>query len=127
MKYGDLNRTGTPEAIAGVRLRRFADKANGIPLISLAVLRRIGNSWIPVLRGDRQVRNEAGYIGIDYVDDRFAFYGYRILLTDRRSDGSVGFTIALTYMDRMGSPERCSDGSFLECKGSTLPGIRDQQ
>jgi hypothetical protein len=102
VKYGNLDNPSVPEAVAVIRLRRTLDGAAETPISQAVILRRSTAAWKPALRIGKQITNEAGYIGIDYVDDSYDFHGYRFVLHDRRPDGGRGLTVELSYLNSGG-------------------------
>lgn len=98
VKYGRLADAKHLDGVAVVRIRPV--KNNRLLVSDLAILRWDGTGWKPVLRGSKSITNDAGYIGIDYIDDSFRFYGYEASFADRRSDGKQGFVLVLSYLTR---------------------------
>jgi hypothetical protein len=105
LKYGDLNSPGVPEAIAVVKLGRSASAVAGTAVSQAVILRWEASTWKPVLKVGRQVTNDAGYIGIDYIDDSYDFHGYRLIVENRRPDGKPGVAIELSYLNGSGETE----------------------
>ncbi len=105
VKYGEISHAGTEEAIAVVRLPQAPGHGGGMLVSGLVALQRQNSGWRPVLHAARQIQNDAGYIGIDFIDDSSPFYGYRVVFANKRTDGKDAFTIQIGYVNRSGSPE----------------------
>jgi hypothetical protein len=98
VKYGQLGNANDPGGVTVVKIRPGKDQR--LLVKDLAVLRWVGNDWKPVIRASKWITNDAGYIGIDYIDDSFRFYGYEAQVADVRSDGKSGFVLLLSYLTR---------------------------
>lgn len=57
-----------------------------------------------------QITNEAGYIGIDYIDDRKPAYGYLLNISDVRADGKKAFDLSFRYLLKDGKTDTESLG-----------------
>lgn len=108
VKYGRFADAKNLDAVAVIRVRPIRRNRNRLLVSDLVILRSVGRAWKPVLRASKTVTNDAGYIGIDYIDDAFRFYGYEVEFADKRADGKQGFALILTYLtsrlDRDGIP-----------------------
>jgi len=62
------------------------------------VLRLQGREWHTLLSIDTQLRNDDGYIGIDFIDPAYK-NGLALSIEDARSDGTKGFTLLLNWLD----------------------------
>ena len=60
--------------------------------------------WEPILNIHETVRNQAGHLGIDYIDPS-AQFGYAISTGRRRTDNVTRFTLMLTYLNSKRQPE----------------------
>ena len=63
-----------------------------------------GKQWRELLRFNNQVRNDQGYIGVDYIDPQY-HYGFALRTNVRRSDGSNGFTMYFRFLDAKLRPD----------------------
>lgn len=98
VKYGQFAGANGMDGIAVVKIRRTND--DRLLVTDLAILHWAGGGWKAVLRASKSITNDAGYIGIDYIDDEFRFYGYEAQFAGRRSDGKPGFALMLSYLTR---------------------------
>lgn len=104
VKQGAFNTPSVPEAVAVVRADQIpANNGQGLAVSQLAILRRESSGWKVVLTVSKEVQNDAGFVGIDYIDDSSPYYGYRVLFPDQRDDGKRVFTMSLSYMAKDGS------------------------
>jgi hypothetical protein len=104
LKCGRLTDGAHLETVAALRLRRFP--ANGeIPVSKLVILRQNAPEWQVELSVDQWIRNEKGYLGIEFIDDSAEHAGYRVKLSDHRSDDTQGFTLQLRYLHGNGGSE----------------------
>jgi len=104
-KCGHLVGGLSVEAVAFIRLERFKDNADGLPVKRLVILRTADSHWYTALDVAKEVQNPSGYIGIDYIDDSEQYPGFRAAFLDRRADGKVGFVLQLTYLRQDGTSE----------------------
>ncbi|HEY2858969.1 MAG TPA: hypothetical protein VGJ21_11175 [Terracidiphilus sp.] len=108
VKCGDLNTPGVLEVV-GVIPAKFPASHSGIAIRGMAILRREPSGWRTELTAVREIKNEAGYIGIDYIDDSSPFFGYWLVLSDTRSDGKKSCDLDLLDIEeRDGSSEAAS-------------------
>lgn len=104
VKYGHLNSAEALEAVVVVRIAGArGDKSDGIPVSRLAILRHEPSGWQSVLNASRYITNEAGYIGIEFIDDSYPFRGYRVAFYGERSDGKQAFVLCLGHIGDPGS------------------------
>ncbi len=66
----------------------------------MVILRQELSGWRTALTAAREIQNQAGYVGLEYVDDYFHFMGYQLSLSDTRSDEKKALVIDLTYIER---------------------------
>lgn len=105
LKCGPLNGTDAVEAVGIVKLKKLSVNSDGLPVSQLAVVRFDGGRWRSVLTAsDHWIRNEAGYIGIDYIDDSYRFVGYRAALDDA-GDGKTGLLLSLSFLQPNGESD----------------------
>lgn len=97
-RCGHLVGGASLEAVAFIKLRRFADGRDGLPVSRLVILRRDNSHWSVALNIAKQIQNSSGYIGIDYIDDSLQYPGYRVAFLDRRADGKPAFVLKLSYL-----------------------------
>jgi hypothetical protein len=98
VKYGRLNGTNTVEAVGIVKIKGLALNGEGIPVSQLAIL-RLDPRWRLVLRASEDwIKNDAGYVGIDFIDDSFRISGYRAKLSNQTTDGEAGFMLDLSFL-----------------------------
>jgi len=98
--------TDAAEAVAIVRLKDLPANANGLPVSQMAIFRFDGPRWRPVLRTSKDgIVNDAGYVGVDYIDYSYHIFGYRVSLSDRRGDGKPGVDLFLSYLVPSGESE----------------------
>jgi len=123
LKCGKLIGQRSLDAIAAIPLRQYPDTGDGIAVSSLVILQRQKTKWKVVLRADRKnwIRNSAGYIGIDFIDDSADFVGYRVSFSNEEAPAAPKFTIWLSYLRRSGH----SEGIATEIKWN--PSIRKFQ
>lgn len=107
LKCGHLTGTDALETVAVIRLKQFEETEDGVPISKFVFLRQEKSRWTVELSVDRKnwIKNSAGYIGIDFIDDSADFIGYRASFSDRRSDGFPGFTIYLYFLAPSGHNE----------------------
>lgn len=100
LRCGHLTGGEALEVAAGTKLTQFKEtKDGGIAVSKLVVLRRNGSQWFTEFTADKNwMRNNVGYIGLEFIDDSFRIFGYRVFFLDRRFDDAAGFTIRLEYM-----------------------------
>jgi hypothetical protein len=61
-------------------------------------MRHQASGWTKALSVSRQIENQVGFIGIDYIDDSSPFWAYAVQFYDHRTDGRKAFAISLAYM-----------------------------
>lgn len=100
VKCGELNTPGVPEVVAVLPARFPHNGDSEMTIRKMVILRKESSGWRTVLTASRQVQNEAGYVGLEYIDDYFKFMGYQLRLSDVRSDGKKAFDVNLIYIER---------------------------
>lgn len=95
VKCGEINTPGIQEAIAVVPGKFPSGTREGLPILKLVILRHEPSGWRTVLTADRQFQNEVGYIGLDYIDDYYHFYGYWLTFSHASSNGKNAMIIDL--------------------------------
>jgi hypothetical protein len=98
LKCGFLNEPGVLEVVAGLKRQpqRATDKR--ILVSKLVLLRREPSRWRTALTASKQIQNEQGFIGIDFIDDSAPFWGYSVQFKNHRADDKAGFVLSLAYM-----------------------------
>jgi hypothetical protein len=75
----------------------------------MAILRKEPSGWRTSLMAAREVQNEAGYIGLDYVDDDFHYFGYWLTISDEHLGNAKEMLIDLLDIENAdGSSEAAS-------------------
>lgn len=105
IKCGDLTHSGRLEALVVNRLVHERKLDDEMYVRHLAIIRKQGEKWVTALEANKEIKNPAGYIGIDFIDDSYVSSGYRLRLYDRRTDGVPALVLMLTILDNMGAPE----------------------
>jgi len=72
----------------------------GMTIWKMVILRHESSGWLTALTASREIQNEAGYVGVEYIDDDFKFMGCQLSLSDKRSDDKKAFVIDLVYIER---------------------------
>jgi len=81
-------------------------------------MRRQGSGWTRSISVSREIENQAGFVGIDYIDDSSLFWAYSVQFHDHRADGKKAFVISLAYMaDERDNEELPVDISWNEATG----------
>lgn len=88
-----------------------ASRETGMTIWKMVILRHEPKGWRTALTASREIQNEAGYVGLDYIDDYFRFMGYQLGLSDERSDHKKAFLVDLVYIER---PDGGSDQTPVE-------------
>jgi hypothetical protein len=104
-KCGALLGGPSLQTVAFAKLKQFDENQNGIPVSRLVILRKVDSQWSVALDVDKQIQNPSGYVGIDYIDDSQVYPGFRVLLSDRRSDGKTALDLQLYYLGLDGKTE----------------------
>lgn len=99
LRCGALNSPETQEAIAVLPGKYPPAKDGGLAILRMVILRRMPSGWQTALTVSKDIQNDAGYIGIDYIDDYSPFYGYWLVLSDKDSYGKTALDVYLTYID----------------------------
>jgi len=102
LRVGDLSGDGRVECLAVDPYPRQL----GLDILVKrgGIFREESGRWRNVLSIDSTVRNERGYIGIDFIDGSYT-RGFQIRLSDERTDGSKAFTLLLSFLDPHMRPE----------------------
>lgn len=108
LRCGDVNGSGTQEAVAALRLKSVPTREECAPVSHVVVLRSDKAHWTTALDVAKEIKNPEGYVATDYIDDSYHFPGYCLELSDKRSDGATAFTIFLTYLNPSGAVEGSS-------------------
>ncbi len=100
LKCGELNIPGIQEVVAVLPAKYPHSRGKDSTIWKLVILRHEPSGWQTALTVARQIQNEAGYIGIEYIDDYFRFMGYRLRFRDEDPGQKKTFGIVLTYIER---------------------------
>jgi hypothetical protein len=104
-RCGHLLGQSSLEAVGLLPLRQFKPTVGGVAVARLVIIRRFRGPWTVELDAARQIRNPAGYIGVDFIDDSSESPGFFVQFLDERDDGTAGFVLALTYLSPSGETE----------------------
>lgn len=88
LRCGPFSRPGVVEVLAIQRKHRSHAKEEDIFASRIVILRKQPFGWILALDVAQKVKNEAGYIAIDYADGDAALWGYRVKLHETLPDDS---------------------------------------
>ena len=119
LRCGELNTPGVQEVLAVLPAKYPRGGYSGLPIWKLVILRHEGSGWRRALVASRDIQNEAGYVGADYIDDYFHFMGYQLNLADSRSDGKKAFDVDLVCIER---PDGGSDQTSVEIAWNPVVG-----
>ena len=109
LRCGELNSPGVPEVVAVIPASFPVSYEKRIAIRKLVILRRVSQRWNIVLTAERQIRNESGYVGLEYIDDYYTFYGYWLELSDETLNGAKAFFLDFVNIDNPdGSSEQTS-------------------
>jgi hypothetical protein len=97
LKCGELNQPGILESVAAIAKRPKSIAVEGIFARDLVILRREAGEWKTVLRASRLIQNDAGYVGIEYIDDCSPLWAERIEFSDKRPDGQKGLVVSIQW------------------------------
>ena len=100
LKCGELNTPGVQEVVAILPAKYPHNQGKDVPIWKLVILRHEPSGWQTALTAARQIQNEAGYIGIDYIDDYFQFMGYQLGFREEDTGQQKTFGIMLTGIER---------------------------
>jgi hypothetical protein len=94
------------EVVAIVRVRGLRENRNGIPISRLVILVRQSGRWVRELNVNEEITNEAGWVGIDFIDDSHSTPYYRLKTSDNGAKWGdrkpSQFTLVLLTMSRTG-------------------------
>jgi hypothetical protein len=109
VRCGELNTPGIQEVIAVLPYKLLPSKADSIPIRKMAILRKEPSGWHTSLTAAREVQNEAGYVGLDYIDDDFHYFGYWLTISNEHLDNATELLIDLLDIENAdGSSEAAS-------------------
>ena len=95
LKCGELNQPGVLESIAEIPVMPKSHSAQGAFTKNLVILRRNAREWRIALRASRLIRNDAGYVGLEYIDDCSPFWANQVEFGSSRPDGQKGLVIGI--------------------------------
>lgn len=106
LRSGTLSDTAVPEVLAALKLKSAPTRPGCTPVTRLALLRKAAGRWTVALDASKEIRNPFGYVGMDFIDDSYQFFGYCVDIENHRSDNTRAFTLFLTYLkNREGDTE----------------------
>jgi hypothetical protein len=111
LRCGEINVPGVQEVVAVLPAKypQSPDKYSAI--WKMVILRHEPSGWRAELTASRKIQNEAGYIGLDYIDDSFRFMGYQLSFLDESPDKKRGFGADLVLIEKEdGGSEATSTG-----------------
>jgi hypothetical protein len=97
LKCGELNQAGVLESVAAITVTPKSHAVHGVFARDLVILRRDAGDWKIALRASRLIRNDAGYVGLEYIDDCSPFWGDALNFSDTRPDGKKAFTLSIQW------------------------------
>jgi hypothetical protein len=100
LKCGELNTPDIQEVVAVLPATYPHSRGPDVPIWKLVILRHEPSGWQTALTAARQIQNQEGYIGIEYIDDYFRFMGYQLGFRDEDQGQERTFGIVLTYIER---------------------------
>jgi len=98
VRCGELNTPGIQEVVA-VLPAKYPGYP-GMAIWKMVILRQEPSGWHIALTAARDIQNEAGYVGLDYIDDDSKFMGYQLDFSDKQLDKQKGLDFFLTYIER---------------------------
>lgn len=105
LQMGDLNHRKKMEALIIKRIpKKKTGSGKGIYISEARILEKQDTQWKVILTIGEDIKNDEGYVGIDFLDDSFRYYGYELTLDEERGDGVPSFTIYLEYLDEYFKP-----------------------
>lgn len=99
VRCGELNTPGIQEVVAVIPAEYPPSSDTSLKIWKLVILRHEPTGWRTVLTASREIQNEAGYVGLEFIDDDFKFMGYQLRLRDERPDESTVFAVNLIYIE----------------------------
>jgi hypothetical protein len=95
VRCGELNTPGILEVVAVLPAKFPPSKETGLTIQKLVILRREPTGWRTALTAFKDIQNDAGYVGIDFIDDTSPSFGYRVDFSDQKG----GFGISFLYIE----------------------------
>jgi hypothetical protein len=99
LRCSELNTPGIQEVVAVIPAKYPPSSDTSLKIWKLVILRHEPKGWRTALTASRQIQNDAGYIGLEFIDDDFKFMGYQLRLSDERSDDHTVFAVNLIYIE----------------------------
>jgi hypothetical protein len=112
VRCGELNTPGIQEVIAVLPYKLPPSKGDSIPIRKLVILRKEPSGWRTSLTAAREVKNEAGYIGLDYIDDDFHYFGFWLTISDAHLNGAKEMLIDLLDIENADGSSEASSTEF---------------
>ena len=100
LRCGEPNTPGVLEAVAVLPAKYPHGPEFYLAIWKMVILRHEASGWRTALTASREIQNEAGYVGLEYIDDYSRFMGYQLRLSDKRSDDVRAFDADLFYIER---------------------------
>jgi hypothetical protein len=97
LRCGELNQAGILETIAATLVSQRVRSSEGVAAKNLVILRRDRDGWKVALRASRLIQNNAGYVGIEYIDDCSPFWANHIEFGENRPDGRKELVVSLQW------------------------------
>jgi hypothetical protein len=96
LRCGELNGAGIQEAVVALGLKPISRRCTAVS--ELRILRHEAAGWKTAFQADRQfqIKNPAGFVGIDYIDESDAYRGFCVDITEHKAQER--FSIALSFI-----------------------------
>jgi hypothetical protein len=105
VKCGRLTGTDTVQAIGLLKIKQLPVTGDGWPVSRLVVAQFRNDRWQSILTASKDwIRNDAGYIGLDYIDDSYQVFGYRAALSESKA-GPAALLLSLSFLRPNGESE----------------------
>ena len=111
LRCGELNTPGVSEVVAVIPAKYPHAQDTYLTIWKMVILRHENSGWKTVLTASREIKNEAGYVGLDYIDDYFHYMGYQLSLSDELPDHTKALVVDLVDIER---PDGGSDQTSVE-------------
>jgi len=112
VRCGALNTPAVQEVVAVLQANFPPHPGNGVAIRKMEILRKEKSGWRISLTATKEVKNEAGYVGLNYIDDYSHYFGYWLTLSDTRSDGTKAMLIDLLDIEKADGSSEASSTEF---------------
>jgi hypothetical protein len=112
LRCGAFNSPGVQEVVAVLPANFPTKNGDGVAIRKMVILRKEPSGWRLALTAAREVRNEAGYVGLNYIDDYSHYFGYWLTLSDTRPDGTKAMLIDLLDIEKADGTSEASSTEF---------------